>query len=86
MKIITAQLAKLYNNFKKFRQKLLKTNAANWFNKICRVNSSSPSISVSIPRKIHKGHQDNISGNKMQEHIRDLIPLQTETAFQPAVI
>jgi len=36
MKIITAQQAKLYNNFKNLRLKLLKTNAAIWFNKICR--------------------------------------------------
>ena len=33
--IYAAHLAKMINNFKNVRHKLLKTNAAIWFNKIC---------------------------------------------------
>jgi len=36
MKIIDAQRAKLCNNYKNTKLKLLKTNAAIWFNKLCR--------------------------------------------------
>ena len=50
MKIITAQLDKFYNNFKKLRQKLLKTNAAIWFNKICRAKGLQPKY-ISIHTK-----------------------------------
>jgi len=42
MKIITAEQAKLYNNFKNLRLNLLKTNAAIWFNKICRTDGLRP--------------------------------------------
>ena len=37
IKIIDAQQAKLRNNHKNTRLKLLKTNAAIWFNKMCRI-------------------------------------------------
>jgi hypothetical protein len=36
IQIIDAQKAKLGNNYKNTKLKLLKTNAAIWFNKICK--------------------------------------------------
>jgi hypothetical protein len=42
LKIIDAQQAKMSNSFKNAKQKLLKTNAAIWFNKICRINQLTP--------------------------------------------
>jgi len=36
IKFVGAQQAKLYNTYKNTQLKLLKTNAAIWFNKICR--------------------------------------------------
>jgi hypothetical protein len=41
-KITDAQQADMSNNFKNGKQKLLKTNAAIWFNKICRINQLTP--------------------------------------------
>ena len=35
-KVLNAQQAKLYNIFKNTKLKLLKTNAAIWFNKMCK--------------------------------------------------
>jgi hypothetical protein len=37
IKIIDAQQAKLQNIYKNTKLKLLKTNAAVWFNKMCRI-------------------------------------------------
>jgi hypothetical protein len=37
IKVIDAQQAKLRDNYKKTKLKLLKTNAAIWFIKICRM-------------------------------------------------
>ena len=39
IKITEAQQAKICNNYKNARLKLLKTNAAIWFNKICKTKS-----------------------------------------------
>ena len=36
--IIDAQQAKLRNNYKNTKLKLLKTNAVIWFDKICKIN------------------------------------------------
>jgi hypothetical protein len=41
-KIIDAQQAKLHNIFKNTKLKLLKTNAAIWFNKICIIKQLKP--------------------------------------------
>jgi len=43
MKIIEAQRAKLCDIYKNTRLKLLKTNAALWFNKMCRIKQLRPS-------------------------------------------
>jgi hypothetical protein len=37
IKFIDAQQAKLRNNYKNIKLKLQKTNAAIWFNKMCRI-------------------------------------------------
>ena len=44
IKIIEAQQAKICNNYKNTRLKLLKTNAAIWFNKlrVCRMKQLTP--------------------------------------------
>jgi hypothetical protein len=36
VKLIDAQQTKIYNNYKNTKLKLPKTNAAIWFNKICK--------------------------------------------------
>jgi hypothetical protein len=42
IKIINAQQAKLCTNYKNTKLKLLKTNAAIWFNKLCRITQLKP--------------------------------------------
>jgi hypothetical protein len=42
MKIINAQQARVYNIYKNTNLKLLKTNAAIWFNKLCKVKELKP--------------------------------------------
>ena len=41
IKIVDAQQARLYNNYKKTKCKLLRTNAAVWFNKTCKISVSA---------------------------------------------
>ena len=49
VKFTSAQQAKPYNIYKNIKLKLLKTNAAIWFNKICRNNHLRPKyISLKI--------------------------------------
>jgi hypothetical protein len=54
-----AHLAKMINNFKNVKHKLLKTNAAFWFNKICLKKSTPKYINITI--KVAK-HKIKISG------------------------
>jgi len=42
IKIINAKQAKLYNNFKNTKCKLLRTNAPIWFNKMCKIKQVKP--------------------------------------------
>ena len=42
IKVINAQQAKLHNTFKNTKLKLLKTNAAIWFNKMCKAKQLTP--------------------------------------------
>ena len=42
MKIINAQQAKTHNNYKNTKLKLIKTNAAIWYNKMCKVKGLKP--------------------------------------------
>jgi hypothetical protein len=41
-KIINAQKAKIINNFRNTKEKLLRANAAIWYNKICKANQLTP--------------------------------------------
>jgi len=56
IKFVRAQQANLYNVYKNTKLKLLKTNAAIWFNKICRDNQLQP-----------KYISTKIKGRKQQE-------------------
>jgi len=42
IKIVNAKQAKLYNNFKNTKCKLLRTNAAIWFNNMCKIKQVKP--------------------------------------------
>ena len=49
IKTVSAQQAKLNNNCKNTKLKLLKTNAAIWFNKVCKIKQLKPNyINVKI--------------------------------------
>jgi len=49
IKTVNAQQTKLNNNYKNTRLKLLKTNAALWFNKMCKVKQLKPNyINIKI--------------------------------------
>ena len=46
---VNAQQAKLNNNYKNTKLKLLKTNAAVWFNKTCKIKPLKPNyINIKI--------------------------------------
>ena len=58
MKIINAQQAKTYNNFKNTKMKLLKVNAAIWFNKVCKTKGLQPTyISLKTNGKTTRNHK-----------------------------
>jgi len=49
IKIVHAEQAKLNNNYKNTKLKLLKTNASIWFNKMCKIKQLKPNyINVKI--------------------------------------
>jgi hypothetical protein len=55
VKIINAQQARVSYNYKNMKQKLLKTNSAIWFNKVCRQEQLQPNyihINVNGPSKV----------------------------------
>jgi hypothetical protein len=66
MKIIEAQQAKLCNTYKDTGLKLLKTNAALWFNKMCRIKCLKPDYI-------------NIKTNGKKPQDRKLRPMQLDT-------
>jgi hypothetical protein len=52
VRIMDAKRAKLLNNFKNTKGKLLRTNAAIWFNKMCRIRQVKPNyINIRINRQ-----------------------------------
>jgi hypothetical protein len=59
LKITDAQRAKLGNSHKNTKLKLLKTNAAIWFNKICRIKRLKPNY-INIKTK-GKKQQDKMA-------------------------
>jgi hypothetical protein len=56
IKIVDAQQAKLRNSYKNTKLNLFKTNAAIWFNKMCKIKQLQPSY-INI----------RIKGNKPQD-------------------
>jgi hypothetical protein len=61
IKIIDAQQAKLRDNYKNTDLKLLKTNAAIWFNKMCKIKHLKPNyINIKINIKKTTGQKDDI--------------------------
>jgi len=42
IKIVDAQQARLYNSYKNTKCKLLRTTAAVWFNKMCKIKQVKP--------------------------------------------
>ena len=59
IKIVSAQQAKLSDNYKKTRPKLLKTNAAICFNKMCKVKQLKQNyITVKINGQRPQGQKD----------------------------
>jgi hypothetical protein len=53
IKIVDAQQAKLNNNYKHTKLKFVKTNAAIWFNRICKIKHLKPNY-INIKIKGHK--------------------------------
>ena len=58
MKIVIAQQAKPLNTYKNTRMKLLKTNAAIWFNKVCKTKELQPTyINIRSNGKTDRDHK-----------------------------
>jgi hypothetical protein len=68
MKFINAQQARPYNNFKNTKLKLLKTNAAIWYNKICRDKQLKPAY-VNIKLKGNRQQDRNTENNAIRFRI-----------------
>jgi hypothetical protein len=64
IKIIKAQEAKIWNICTNIQLKLLKTNAAIWFNKMCRTKQLTPKY---IRIKVNGGGNNNNNNNTKQE-------------------
>ena len=63
LKICNAQQARINNNYKNIRLKLLKVNSTIWFNKLCRTKGLQPNyIKVSTNGKRNgTGEQSSMS-------------------------
>ena len=88
IKIMNAKQAKLNNNYKNIKYRLLRTNAAIWYNKMCRMKQVKPGY---IQVKIKGGRQrDNNKSDQpshqVQNQPRAQIPLQEKTAHQQNII
>jgi hypothetical protein len=58
IKIINAQQAKIINNFKNLKEKVLRDNAAMWFNKTCRARQLTPKY-INIKVNGHSRQSEN---------------------------
>jgi hypothetical protein len=47
VKIVNAKQARLHNSFKNIKCKLLRTDAAIWFNKMCKIKPNYVNIKIS---------------------------------------
>jgi hypothetical protein len=55
---VFAQQAKTFNHFKNTKEKLLKTNAAIWFNKMCRTQQLCPKyVQIKVSGNNHRSQQ-----------------------------
>jgi len=52
LKLINAQKAKIVHTYENKKEKLHRTNAAIWFNKVCRLNNLTPSY-IKITKNSH---------------------------------
>jgi hypothetical protein len=68
VKIINAKQATTYNRYKNTKEKLLKTNAAIWFNKMCRTQHLCPQY-INIKVNVTANITENARNNTRKEHI-----------------
>jgi len=67
--IIDAQQTKLRNNYKNTKLKLLKTNAAIWFNKICKIKHIKPNY-INIKINGNKQRDKKTTSNAVRYRIK----------------
>jgi hypothetical protein len=72
IKITNAQQAKPYNNYKNTKLKLLKTNAAIWFNKLCRIKQLKPNY-INIKINGRKPQDKKVTANAIRYRINQEI-------------
>jgi len=72
LKFVNARQAKPYNIYKNTKLKLLKTNAAIWFNKICRDRQLQPRY-INIKIKGRKQQDMKTAANAIRFHINQEI-------------
>jgi hypothetical protein len=74
MQITEAQQAKIYKNYKNTRLKLLKMNAAIWFNKICKTKQMTPKYcSIKINGNNRQNRKIQNSSKQIQNTPRNQI-------------
>jgi len=67
LKFVNVQQAKPYNIYKNTKSKLLKTNAAVWFSKICQDRQMQPRKKVQRTAQ-HKGHHVHLLHVLLPQH------------------
>jgi hypothetical protein len=75
IKFVNAQPAKLYNIYKNTKLKLLKTNVAIWFNKICLDTPLRPNY-IGFKIDGHKQQDKKTAANAIRFHINQEIKFQ----------
>ena len=65
IKVVNAQQAKLQNIFKNTKLKLLKTNAAIWFNKMCKTKQLTPKYFDKNQRQQYPDQEHKTCCNKI---------------------
>jgi len=69
LKTVDAKQARLHNSFKNTKCKLLRTNAAIWFNKMCRIKQVKPKY-INIRIKGQKQQDQRITKQFKADHQR----------------
>ena len=65
VKIIEAEQASLCNSYKNTKLKLLKTNSAVWFNKMCKIKHLKPNyVNIKVNGKKSQGYFNNCNFSK----------------------